>query len=144
MPSTAATNAGEAAASAATNEVEISTNSSPLSAGISQREVLPLPCMGTCDSGSNSTPLLDTSNIEPLKSVEGIALLAEAGSMIPGLGVPFAIIAGTIRLGQGRFVDASIDLAAVVPLGGVANKVVQSGKLVEEAGIGYRSFSAFK
>ena len=92
-----------------------------------------MPCIGTCDSGSNYTPPLDTSNNEPLKSVEGAARLAELGSLIPGLNVPFSIAAATIRIGQGNFKDAAWDSAAVIPLGGLAGKVARGGRLAEEA-----------
>jgi len=78
------------------------------------------PCpTSICGSATPNLPSLDMSRNQPLRSVEGIARLAEAGSLIPGVGAPFAVVAAAVRAGQGNAVDAGTNLAMGVPFFGI-------------------------
>jgi hypothetical protein len=66
---------------------------------------------------------LDTTNVESLKSVAGIKLIAEGLQIIPGLSGPATIIVATISIGQGDAAGAGENLLGVVPLGGGMTKL---------------------
>lgn len=79
--------------------------------------MLPLPCGDNCGNNlPSSNPLTHAAaDAPPLKTVEAIATLSEAGTVIPGLNVPSGIISVIVRSGQGRFGDAGDNLLNVVP-----------------------------
>ncbi len=98
------------------------------------------PGMPIVDSASTSVattlslrgtpaPGLDVANAEPLGSVEGIARIAEAGSFIPGLNIPFSIIAAATRAGQGNITGTGTNLAMAIPFA----KLAKLGNVVHTA-----------
>lgn len=92
--------------------VEVSGNAEP---SVSQTLNLGCPEGANCGSAAPPSPRLDTANAPSTKTVEGIALLAEAGSALPGAGVPFAAIAGITRAFQGDTQAAGTNLLGVIP-----------------------------
>jgi hypothetical protein len=73
------------------------------------------------------------SHNEPLRSVEGIAEIAELGAAIPGVGTPLAIIAAVTRAGQGNVTGAGTNLAMAVPFGGLLKGARTATHATEEA-----------
>lgn len=80
-------------------------------------------------------PGLDIPNAEGLKSVEGIARISEIGSALPVVGVPFAVMAGITRAGQGNFAGAGTNLAMAIPFAKLA-KLGNVARVAEEAPTG--------
>lgn len=107
----------------ASNAATVATESASVSGTITPKGLLPLPCPpddSACGSGNVPIPpSLNTTNVEPLKSVEAIAQIAEYGTLVPGLNVPFSIIAAVTRAGQGDIDGAGDNLLGVVPFGGL-------------------------
>jgi len=77
-------------------------------------------------------PELDVANAPPLKTVEGIARISEAGSALPGVGMPFAVIAGITRAGQGDALSAGLNLASVAPGFGILRKADKAADIAEK------------
>lgn len=110
---------GNAADAAESNAGNLSAGDTSISGALFTPGLLPLPCppeLTGCGSGNVPFISLDTSHNPGLKSVEAIARIAEAGSVVPGVGTPFALIAAAVRAGQGDGWGAGGNLLNAIPL----------------------------
>jgi len=95
------------------------------------------PCTSALCGSSNNlyTPPLDTSNNEPLKTVDALDEITDKASALPIVGTPFAVLNTIIKLGRGDLRGAGGNLVGAIPFGRAlqffrrANKVGDASKL---------------